>query len=1164
MAFLSDADVGIAPPKLMSDADVGLGPKPDTSRVTPDQAARQSVAAPVWTEAGPFAGASETPAPQSQAVADVNSVGQGVVQGTGGVIAGAGRLAQAGQGPSAERVLTAFDLVDQGQNRDAYQKLSDPERQQVGAYRSATPEDKAAQRAELLQDIQDYQHPNALTRAGMAVQGAAPGIFPVSPENEGFQTRVASMVGGAAPAILATAATGPAGLLAGMATIATQAYDGTFQAAVARGASHEEADNAAGKNALAQAITMAAPVGRLLQRIPIPLRDGAAATLVNLGQHGVEFGTANALGTFMNNYVASQTYNPTQSLMQGTGQAGLEGFVASLIIRAVQMPFRSAPRDPGSIAADVMNAPDVNSAISAATEASGASSPEATGAPRVDFGRLFDAGPMGAAGGSANVLTMPSGRKLPFSYDVVEARDLIPASGDLQPRDRGGRLSSNTQISKIATNLDPELLHASPGPDQGAPTVTPDGVVLAGNGRTQAIRQAYAAGGGDAYRAMIGRYGFDTTGMTEPVLIRRLTDQMSPDQQAALAVESNVSAGQRMSATEQSAVDARGMSDDMLARYNPLLTDGPTAAGNRDFVRSWVGTLPESERNSVLGADGALSADGVRRLQGAMLARAYRDKGTLARSLESTDDNARAITGALIDAAPAWAQLRASIAAGEVPPTMDVAPQLMRAVEMVRQAREKGQSIRDVLSQSDAFNPTDPITEAFVRAFYNPLLTRAVGRPLVGEILRQYATEAAKVSDAPSLFGDAQPQLAPADILATVVSKARSEPVSMPMFESVGAAGTPGAQSAMDNADFLANRHQGEVERLAMPPAKNDRNIYIPDTKPTLAEVTGNPVDAMDQAYNRQQPEAMTHHIKREEANADLVAAKYANTAGSATTLLRMERDRSTLAAENIRKVFGDPTDTRPPADPMPTLTLMREILHDPRQGERDSVIDTVSDLSKRLFDKDGKLKTDPYQLYGVGDHINDLLSGVGDTKTSSAARVLKRELMQIKESLYNDIEKAAPGFAKYREDYQRDSRAIDALRLLQEERLSLLNGVNQRITPAKWFKFMRDIVEARTDPMDPASSLSEDQMDALWNITDHLKRQTLLDVGKPRGSWTSMMQEWGGRFARLAAHGIAAHSFPVAGNVGIEMGLAALRKRAVDKEMDRVLNPDITQRSYP
>jgi hypothetical protein len=84
--------------------------------------------------------------------------------------------------------------------------------------------------------------------------------------------------------------------------------------------------------------------------------------------------------------------------------------------------------------------------------------------------------------------------------------------------------------------------------------------------------------------------------------------------------------------------------------------------------------------------------------------------------------------------------------------------------------------------------------------------------------------------------------------------------------------------------------------------------------------------------------------------------------------------------------------------------------------------------------------------------------------------------------------------------------------------------------------------------------------MDRLWNITDQLKRSTFVDAGKPRGSWTSMMQEWGGRFARLAAHGVAGYTFPVVGNLGVEMGVNALRRRNVTNEMNRVLNPDLGQ----
>ena len=247
------------------------------------------------------------PGPQSQAEAYLNAPLKGAVSGTGALVAGAGRLAQAGQGPSAQRVLAAFDLVDQGKTRQAYLGLTDSERQQVGAYRGAGGDDQTAQRQALQQTIVDYAHPNAAMRTGAEIEAAARGMFPIEPQNKGHITNALEMAGGAAPALLASAATGPLGA---MAIIGSQAYDGAYQDAISKGATHEQADDAAGKTALTQAALMAVPVSRVLQRIPVPFRDGLAKTLVNLGQNGVEFGTANALGTFASNYVASQTYDP--------------------------------------------------------------------------------------------------------------------------------------------------------------------------------------------------------------------------------------------------------------------------------------------------------------------------------------------------------------------------------------------------------------------------------------------------------------------------------------------------------------------------------------------------------------------------------------------------------------------------------------------------------------------------------------------------------------------------------------------------------------------------------------------------------------------------------------------------------------------------------------
>jgi hypothetical protein len=90
-----------------------------------------------------------------------------------------------------------------------------------------------------------------------------------------------------------------------------------------------------------------------------------------------------------------------------------------------------------------------------------------------------------------------------------------------QPRDRG-RAASETQVSRIAGQLQPERLGASSSVGEGAPIIGADGVVESGNGRVLGIRRAYAQGGDSAqkYRAYLESQGFDTGGMKEPVLVR--------------------------------------------------------------------------------------------------------------------------------------------------------------------------------------------------------------------------------------------------------------------------------------------------------------------------------------------------------------------------------------------------------------------------------------------------------------------------------------------------------------------------------------------------------------------------------------------------------------------------------------------------------------------
>lgn len=138
----------------------------------------------------------------------------------------------------------------------------------------------------------------------------------------------------------------------------------------------------------------------------------------------------------------------------------------------------------------------------------------------------------GVVSGANDEIDVGNGNYQPFQYEVVDATALSPTQqkDDNQFRDRD-RTASQSQINNIARNLDPRKLAASPTMDMGAPLLALDGkTIIAGNGRTMAIRQAYQEGGADGYRQFLkdnaGHFGVDSAqldAVENPVLVRRLT-----------------------------------------------------------------------------------------------------------------------------------------------------------------------------------------------------------------------------------------------------------------------------------------------------------------------------------------------------------------------------------------------------------------------------------------------------------------------------------------------------------------------------------------------------------------------------------------------------------------------------------------------------------------
>lgn len=351
------------------------------------------------------------------------------------------------------------------------------------------------------------------------------------------------------------------------------------------------------------------------------------------------------------------------------------------------------------------------------------------------------AAPPTTAAESATTVTTATGRKINVDYELVEASELQAASGDLQPRDRS-RDSSDIQIAQIAGQLDPARLAFSAEADRGAPIIGDDNIVESGNGRVRAIRRAYeqVPERAAAYKQFLVDSGFAAAAnMQQPVLVRRRKTPLTPEERRQFVIESNQSATMSMSSTEKAMADADKMSSSVLQF---LVSPDITAAANRDFVRAFTqSVIPSSEQNSMVTPDGGLSIDGKRRIEAALVAKAYNNADILVQLLESADVEAKSIGNAFLAAAPDFAKLRQDIADGFVLPEMDVTKELVEAAQLTSNLRSQGIKPEAYFQQQGMFGNTDPIVEQFVRGFYNNK-GRAASTQQITDFLRFYVQQA--------------------------------------------------------------------------------------------------------------------------------------------------------------------------------------------------------------------------------------------------------------------------------------------------------------------------------------------------------------------------------------------------------------------------------------
>ena len=336
-----------------------------------------------------------------------------------------------------------------------------------------------------------------------------------------------------------------------------------------------------------------------------------------------------------------------------------------------------------------------------------------------------------------------NGQEHGVTFEVREAASLTPATeaGTAnQARNRASNAQSAAQVANIAANLDPVTLTADTHEmDTGMPTLARDGqTIIAGNGRTMAVQQAYAQHPerAQAYKQHLidnaAAYGLDPAAiaqMQNPVLVRRFTDDVDVQQ---MATASNAGTGMSLSAYELAATDAQALPADLRNLVGG--TDGmidPATGTNAAVMGQWAQALPENRRNAVYTQDGrTLSREGLLAFRNAVLYRAYGEgvdmgdgiisRQTLADIIENSVEELRNVRNALVNIAPRVVDMKARVQQGLYPAELDISADLLRASESLTQTRKaNGPTVESIINQQNLDGSSYPANAATLLRYFN-------------------------------------------------------------------------------------------------------------------------------------------------------------------------------------------------------------------------------------------------------------------------------------------------------------------------------------------------------------------------------------------------------------------------------------------------------------
>lgn len=348
-----------------------------------------------------------------------------------------------------------------------------------------------------------------------------------------------------------------------------------------------------------------------------------------------------------------------------------------------------------------------------------------SGAPIVSFGHLPDK----AYQGKSETITESNGNKVPVTYYVVEADDVMRSNNyDGTP-------------NKEWNNDNPDQMRA-----------------IAGNGRMAGLSEAYNRGTAEQYRqdlmADSDNHGVSPEtikGMKKPVLVR----YMPPDRVTTGFVERSNTSDVLVRSSLETAVQDSPKVRKNIGKYEFDEDGDPTKETLGQFLTD-VGEV--SEMGNLIDSNGNPTTAARARIKAAVFYEAYRDKRLTELVADSEDKHGiKRILSAMSAFAPHVIQIRETSGGA-----IDLAPIITDATHRILQARINGEGV-DFTAQGDMFS-SNPATEMMT----NFLSQNRNSAAAMLRVLRPFAEQvenALQAADSP-MFADLAVKTDLADAMA--------------------------------------------------------------------------------------------------------------------------------------------------------------------------------------------------------------------------------------------------------------------------------------------------------------------------------------------------------------------------------------------------------------